>query len=288
MSVHQRNLRTEARQRLLFLVAGAVLAFLLAFLLAWFVRDTAFVLSRFGILPVFLGTRWAPDAGWAGLLPFEWGSAVVGALALVVAVLLGGPLAVVVRRRVPARAGRVLTAALAGMVAIPSVLWGWWGLDTVVPAVRAGLGGPGFSLLAAGLTLGVMLVPTFAALGAEAVGAVPEIVEDAARALGATEDQTLWSVTLVAALPGFVRALVVAAGRALAETMAVQMVIGGQPTLTLRLTAPGSTLTTAILTQLSVYPPGTGAGRALTVMGAVLLAGTWWLARELKRWEGAP
>lgn len=288
MSVHQRNLRTEARQRHLFLAAGGVLAFLLAALLAWFARDTAAVLSRYGILPVLLGTRWAPHAGWVGLLPFEWGTAVVGVLALVVAVLLGGPLAVVVRRRVPPAVGRVLTAALAGMMAIPSVLWGWWGLDTVVPAVRAGFGGPGFSLLAAGLTLGVMLVPTFAALGAEAVAAVPEIVEDAARALGATEDQTLWSVTVVAALPGFVRALMVAAGRALAETMAVQMVIGGQPNLTLRLTAPGSTLTTAILTQLSASPPGTPGGRALTVMAALLLAGTWWLARELKRWEGGP
>ncbi len=261
--------------------AAAVLGLMLAGLATWFAWDTVAVLSRYGLEPVLLGRVFEPARGRFGLIPFIWGSVVVGLMALVVAVLFGVSLALAVGRRVPERLRGALGRGLSLFVALPSVILGWWGLETVVPLVRQVFGGPGFSLLAAGLTLGVMITPTLAALSLAAVEGVPRLLEEASDALGAHPDQTLLGLTLPAALPGIARAVVLAASRALAETMAVQMVIGSQPVARLALNLPGSTLTTGILVNMAVWPPGSPAGQSLTVMAALLLVGAWWLSRQL-------
>jgi phosphate transport system permease protein len=247
--------------------------------------DTLALVRRAGVNPVLFGFRWDPGAGAFGLMPFVWGTVVVGVLALVAAVPLGLGMALWSSRRLPRPVGASVLGLLPGVAAVPSVIFGWWGLAVIVPAVRAVLGGSGFSLLAGGATLAVMILPTVAVLGAEAVAAVPASLEDASRALGATEDATLWRVTVAAAVPGLVRAALLGAGRALAETMAVQMVVGSQATARLRLAAPGSTLTTGILTHATLYPPGSLGSDALTAMAALLLLGTWLLGRELRRWQ---
>lgn len=270
------------------MVAAWILVMMLASLLVWFVADTEALLTHYGLTSVLLGLTWDPERGQLGLMPFIWGSVVVGALALLVSTPLGISLALVTTRRMPRSIGHIVLAGLTALVAVPSVIFGWWGLDAVVPWVRHAFGGPGFSLLAAGLTLAVMILPTLTVLSAAAIRAIPENLEEASRALGATEDQTLWRITVQAAAPGIVRALILATGRALAETMAVQMVIGSQPEASLHLTWPGSTLTTGILTNLSLYPPGTWGAKGLTAMAFVLLIGTWWLSRELKHWEAQP
>lgn len=285
MSVHRRNLQTEARQRALFMLGAWVLGLMLMALVAWFMVDALALFARHDIASVLLGLRWDPARGHLGLMPYIFGTIVVGLVALVSAWPLAMGLALVLTKRLPTGVGRALEWGLTGMVAVPSVIFGWWGLDTLVPLIRRGFGGPGFSVLAAGLTLAVMVLPTLTVLSASALNSVPDSLEDASRALGASEDETLWHVTLRAATPGLARALVLSAGRALAETMAVQMVIGSQPVARLNLTWPGSTLTTGILTNMSVYPPGSPGGQAVTVMGFLLLVGTWWLSRELRHWE---
>jgi phosphate transport system permease protein len=277
--------RVDMRRRWLFLASGAVLALMLALVVVWFAVDSVRLVGRVGLNALLFGFRWDPAAGAFGLLPFIWGSVVVGILALLVAIPLGVGLAVVLAKRVPLSVGRTVGGLLTGLVAVPSVVIGWWGLDVVVPAVRRLFGGPGFSLLAAGLTVAVMLVPTLAVLATEALRAVPASLEDASRALGADEDATLWRITLLAAAPGIVRAVILAAGRALAETMAVQMVIGGQPVARLDVAAPGSTLTTGILTHLAVFSPDSPGAEALTVMACCLFIGTFLLQRELGHWE---
>lgn len=262
-------------------VSATLLALMLAALVAWFAWDTVLVLGRYGVTPVLLGRVWNPAHNQFGLIPFIWGSIVVGVLAIVVAVVLGIALALVLGRRVPPSLRRSLRSGLSLFVALPSVILGWWGLETVVPLVRRVFGGPGFSLLAAGLTLGVMITPTLAALSLAAINGVPSALEEASDALGASPDQTLLRVTVPASLPGLARAVVLAASRALAETMAVQMVIGSQPVARLFLNLPGSTLTTGILVNMAAWPPASSAGEALTVMAALLLFGAWWLSRQL-------
>ncbi len=267
--------------------SAAILGLMLAGLTVWFAWDAIALLGRYGVEPVLLGRVFDPAHGRFGLIPFIWGSVVVGLTALVVAVLLGVSLALAIGRRVPEQIRGTLGRGLSLFVALPSVILGWWGLETVVPLVRRLLGGPGFSLLAAGITLGVMITPTLAALALAAVQGVPRPLEEASDALGAHPDQTLLGLTLPAAMPGIARALVLAASRALAETMAVQMVIGSEPVARLALNLPGSTLTTGILSNMAVSPPGSPAGQSLTVMAAILLAGAWWLSRQLMG-RGAP
>jgi phosphate transport system permease protein len=268
-------------------VSALLLALMLAALVAWFAWDAVQLLSRYGVRPVLLGRAFDPVHHQFGLIPFIWGSIVVGLIALVMALVLGMALSLTIGRRVPARWRRVLGGGLSLFVALPSVILGWWGLETIVPLIRRVFGGPGFSLLAAGLTLGVMLTPTLASLALAAVNGVAPSLEEASDALGASADQTLARVTLPAALPGISRAIVLTASRALAETMAVQMVIGSQPVARLFLNLPGSTLTTGILVNMAVSPPGSAAGQSITVMAALLLFGAWWLARQLAETETA-
>ena len=269
-------------------LAAALMALFLAVLLVWLVRDTARLLAAVGVVPVALGLSFTPLAGHYGLLPFAWGSAVVGAVALAASVPLGIGFAVAVTKRLPTWAGSGLTSGMTAVVAVPSVIWGWWGLATVVPWLRGATGGPGFSLLAAGVTAAVMVVPTVAALAAGALGQVAPELEDASRALGATEDQTLWAVTMRAAQPGLVQASLMGLGRAVAETMAVAMVVGGQAVARIQVQWPGSTLTTGILGNMAAWPPDSPGGQAVGAMALVLLIGTWWLLRQLHRVGATP
>ena len=277
-------MREARRGRLgLLWLAAAILVLWMAGLTGWLVADTLRLVSRVGLAPVLLGFHFQPQHGRFGLLPFVWGSVVVGVLALVVSVPLGLSWAVVAAKRLPRRASSAMTTAMAALVAIPSVVWGWWGLETVVPAVRGALGGPGFGLVAAGVTVAIMVVPTVAALAAASLRAVPAALEDASRALGADEDTTLMAVTLAAARPGITRAVLMGEARVLAETMAVAMVVGGQPVARLQIAWPGATLTTGILTHLAALPPKSPGGQAVAAMALLLLAATTWLGRHLRR-----
>ncbi len=277
-------MREARRGRLgLLWLAAAILVLWMAGLTGWLVADTLRLVSRVGLAPVLLGFHFQPQHGRFGLLPFVWGSVVVGVLALVVAVPLAVAWAVVATKRVSGRASSAMTTAMTALVAIPSVVWGWWGLATLVPAVRGTLGGPGFGLVAAGVTVAIMVVPTIAALAAESLLAVPTTLEDASRALGADEDTTLVAVTLTAARPGLTRAVLMGEARVLAETMAVAMVVGGQPVARLQIAWPGATLTTGLLTHLAALPPGSAGGQAVAAMALLLLVATGWLGRHLRR-----
>jgi phosphate transport system permease protein len=273
------------REREWGLAAAAVLAAMLLALTVWSGYGLVALVGRFGLAPVLLGKTWRPEAGAVGLMPYIWGSVVVGVMATALGSALGLATAVAVGRRLAAWAATPVRSLLTAFTAVPSVILGWWGLNAVVPWVRALTHGPGFSLLAAGLTVGVMIAPTVAVMGVAAVEGVPRLWEEASDALGAAPDQTLLRLTIPAAAPGLARAVLLGAGRALAETMAAQMVIGSQPVARLALADPGSTLTTGILVNMAVWPPGSPGGQAVTAMALLLLVGAWWIARQLRTWE---
>jgi phosphate transport system permease protein len=234
-----------------------------------------------------LGTHWDPLASRYGLAPFVAGSVVVALLALVVSVPLSLGVAVISQRLLPGRWRPLLTQGLTVFATIPSVVFGWWGLQTVVPAIRRLFDVPGFSLLAAGLVLGLMMLPTLAVLFGHALGSVPNLWVEASYALGATEDQTLIFLIGRYVWPQLMRAVLVGLTRAMGETMAVQMVIGGQSAWPVHLLAPGATLTTQILTDVGVFPPGTLGAAALDVMALTLLVMMvvviWWSERWNRR-----
>lgn len=287
MTEHQRNLAIERLQAAAFLAAAAALAAGLAFVLWMLVRDAAALVSHQNLIAMLLGTRWDPLSGRYGMAPFIWGSAVTAAIALAIAVPFGLSIAVwsvqILSTRERSRVATLLTV----FASIPSVVYGWWGLTVVVPGLRHLTGLYGYSLLAGGVVLAVMILPTFALLAVGALDAIPTELTEASLGLGATLDQTLFRVTLPVASLRLRRAGAVALARALGETIAVQMVVGGAISTFPHLELPGATMTSQLLTDLPLMPPGTLGHGALALMALLLFLGTTLLMRFAAMGEDA-
>ncbi|MBX5467875.1 MAG: ABC transporter permease subunit [Firmicutes bacterium] len=286
-SVHAFNLAVERVQTALFWAGAALGAAVLAAVVGYLGYGAMAFLSRHDAWAVVGGMSWDPVRGRFGMAPFWIGSAVVAALGLAIAVPLGLGIGIWAGQGlVPALRQRV-GVYLTVLSAVPSVVWGWWGLVVVVPALRQLTGGTGYSLAAGGVVLGLMVLPTFAQLAVQAVAAVPAAWVEGSLALGATMDQTLLRLVLPAAKAGLRRALWVALARALGETVAVQMVVGGFPGRFFGVWAPGATIPSQILTELPLLPPGTPGHGALEVMALLLVvamtAVTQWAGRERRQ-----
>ncbi|MDA8193611.1 MAG: ABC transporter permease subunit [Thermaerobacter sp.] len=288
MTAHSRRLRTDRRQQVLLGAAAGLYAAVGLGVLLMLLVSSGPLLLRVGVWQALLGVHWNPLAGQFGLVPFMSGTLLVTALAILLALPLAMALAVVGARVLRGTGPSLMTRGLTVLAAVPSVIYGWWGLTTVVPVVRRWSGGPGFSLASAGIVLALMILPTLAVLFQDALTRVPPTWQEGSLALGATDDQTLVRLIWPAARANLFRAMLVAVARALGETMAVQMVIGGQTIWQLNLLRPGATLTTQILTDLAVFPPGTAGYRALAVMALLLMAGMYMLVRISERWERTP
>ncbi|AUW93028.1 MAG: ABC transporter permease subunit [Sulfobacillus thermotolerans] len=228
-----------------------------------------FVVINGWITPL-LSTHWSPLAGHYGMLAFILGSITVTALALILAAPWVLALAVAGGRILRGTMQQTFIQLLTVFVAVPSVIYGWWGLTIIVPLVRRLSGTSGFGPLSAGVVLALMIVPTFSIMALHAVRQVPSALVEGSLALGATDDQTLWHMVLPSAWPALAQAFLVAVGRALGETIAVQMVIGGQSRLT-SLLKPSATLTSQLLTDLALMPPKTPGHDALDFMAIWLV-----------------
>jgi phosphate transport system permease protein len=214
-----------------------------------------------------IGTTWDPVSGQFGALPFLYGTVITSVLAL----LLGAPVALgaalFLSELAPAWLRGSASLLVELLAAIPSVIYGLWGIfvlapllrSTVEPALSQGLGplplfqGPmyGVGLLAGGMILAIMIVPTVAAVSRDVLRAVPTEQREAALALGATRWEAIQLGVLPVARPGIVGALILGLGRALGETMAVTMVIGNRPEIALSLFAPGYTMAAAIANEFA-------------------------------------
>lgn len=155
------------------------------------------------------------------------------------------------------------------MAGIPSVIYGLFGLTTLVPLIRNTFGGRGMSLLAAGLLLGFMILPTIASVSLTSIQAVEEDVYNNSRALGSTHEKSVFLAVLPAARRGILAGLVLGIGRAAGETMAVMMVAGNQPVMPSGLLEGVRTLTSNIAMEMG-YAAGLQR-QALIATGAVLL-----------------
>ena len=212
-------------------------------------------------------TTWDPVAESFGALPFIYGTLVSSFLALLLAVPLGIGAAVYLAELAPARLRSPIVFLIELLAAIPSVVYGLWGIFVLAPWLRSwvepALGsafgflplfkGPayGVGMLAAGLVLAVMIVPFIATVGREVLLAVPNHQREAALALGATR----WETTRIAVLrygrSGLIGAVLLGLGRALGETMAVTMVIGNRPEIAISLFAPGYTMASVLANEFT-------------------------------------
>ncbi|HEX3031274.1 MAG TPA: phosphate ABC transporter permease subunit PstC [Bacillota bacterium] len=263
----------------------------LSFLCAGLVIVTTFAIVAFiGVKGVstFIGTgispfnmlfssTWIPDraaneGGPAlGILPFLTGSLAVSFIAVVVS----GPLSVMaaffINEIAPIWGKKYLQPAIELLAGIPSVVYGWLGLSVLVPIIRHYFGGMGFSLLAGGLVLAVMIMPTIVSVSVDSIRSLPGSYKEAAIALGSTRWQVIRRVLLPAALPGILTGVILGLSRAFGEALAVQMVIGNVRQVPSGLFKPATTLTSGITMDMGYTIMGSLWNNALWSMALLLL-----------------
>jgi phosphate transport system permease protein len=216
-------------------------------------------------LSFFTSTVWDVNRDRYGAVPFLVGTALSSTIALLLALPLGVFIALFLSENfLPLPIRQTIRFVVELLAAIPSVVYGLWGIAVVIPIVRQfggllsdNLGfiplfeGPatGNSTLTASLVLALMVLPTITAISRTAIVSVPLTLREGSYAVGATRWETIFRVLLPTAAPGIVAATILAFGRAMGETMAVAMLIGNSPRLNWSLLSPGGTLAGLLANQ---------------------------------------
>jgi phosphate transport system permease protein len=278
-------------------LAAVVVAALAAWFLVSMIVQARPAFSTLGFSWIIQKT-WDPSHGKYGLLPFILGTLEVTAIAVVLAVPIGLGAALALAYLVPQHTRTGLSTTVELLAAIPSVVYGLWGLVVLAPVFRnhvepfltsvlgwTGLfDGPnqGVGLLLAGVILFVMILPTMVAISRDVLAVVPNEQVEGAMALGATRWQVLRKVVVPGARTGILGAFTLATGRALGETVAVALVIGNSPFIAHSIKSPAATIPSLIVnnfgestgTELAVL---FGAGLVLLVIGIAVNSVARWL-----------
>lgn len=188
-------------------------------------------IHKIGFIDFLFGTKWKPGNDLYGILPMIAGSLYVTAGAIITGVPVGLMTAVFLSKFCPKWLHKILKPAIDLLAGIPSVVYGFFGLMVIVPAVRDVFGGNGSSILTASLLLGMMILPTIISVSESALNAVPQSYYEGSRALGATHERSVFLTVLPAAKSGIMAGIILGIGRAIGETMAVIMVAGNQARL---------------------------------------------------------
>jgi len=271
-------------------------------------------IQKFG-LPFLWTSEWnAPAEKFGALIPI-YGTIVTSVIALLIAVPVSFGIALFLTELSPRWLRRPLGTAIELLAAIPSIVYGMWGLLVFAPlfgkyaqpALAATLGklpfvgalfsGPplGIGLLTAGIILAIMIIPFIAAVMRDVFEVTPAMLKESAYGVGATTWEVVWNVVLPYTKVGVVGGIMLGLGRALGETMAVTFVIGNTNLLdTISLFAPGNSITSALANEFQEADPGLHTA-ALIELGLILffltflvLAFSKWLLAKLKINEGAP
>ena len=223
-------------------------------------------IAKFG-LGFVTGSTWDPVADNFGAMPLIFGTLVSAAIALAIAVPLSLGVAIYLTEFSPKWLRQPVAFLIELLAAIPSVVYGLWGIfvlvpvlkSTVFPFLRETLGflplfqGPiyGNSMLAAGIILAIMVMPYIMSVSREVLSAVPASQREAALGLGATRWEAAWTAVVPYARSGIIGAVILGLGRALGETMAVTMLIGNRNEIAASLFAPGYTMAAVIANEFS-------------------------------------
>ncbi|WP_420398188.1 phosphate ABC transporter permease subunit PstC [Nioella sp.] len=208
----------------------------------------------------FFGTEWIPSfegGSHLGLLPLLWGTLYITFIALLVAVPVGLFSAIYLAEYAGRRMRGIAKPMIEVLAGIPTIVYGLFALITVGPMLRdyfaepLGFGTSSSSVMTAGIVMGVMLIPFVSSLSDDIINAVPQSLRDGSYGLGATQSETVKQVILPAALPGIVGAILLAASRAIGETMIVVMGAGAAATLSLNPFEAMTTVTVKIVGQLT-------------------------------------
>ncbi len=211
------------------------------------------------------GVEWNPTDGIFSALAFVFGTLVSSALALIFALPISIGAAIFLTELCPSSLRRPLRFLIEMLAAVPSVVYGLWGIFVLAPFIRAtvqptlaaafpwgGLfqGPPyGVGLFTAGLILAIMIIPTITSISTEVFDSIPNLYREGAKALGATEWETIKTAVLGPGMSGVVAAAILGLGRAVGETMAVTMVIGNRADISASLFSPSATMASVIANE---------------------------------------
>jgi phosphate transport system permease protein len=212
-------------------------------------------ITEIGFMNFLFGQKWAPTntPPSFGILSMIVGSLYVTGGAILIGVPTGIMCAIFLAEFCPDQLYKIVKPAVNLLAGIPSIIYGFFGMEIVVPAVREAFGGNGYSILSAAIILGIMILPTIISISESSLRAVPESYAEASYGIGATKEETVFKVILPAAKSGILTSIILGIGRAVGETMAVVMVAGGavMPLNKIALLKPIRTLTANIVTEMS-------------------------------------
>jgi len=197
---------------------------------------------------------WTPlfDDAHFGIMPLVGGTLMITAIALIVALPLGTIIAVYLSEFAGNRVKEISKPFLELLTAVPTVVYGYFALLFVTPLLQKWIPNlPGFSMLSAGIVIGIMIIPYISSLSEDAMRAVPRDLREGAYALGATRLQTAWRVIVPSSFSGVMAAYILGISRVIGETMVVAIAAGMQPNLSLNPMEPAQTLT-AYIVQVSL------------------------------------
>ncbi|MGI5937049.1 MAG: phosphate ABC transporter permease subunit PstC [Oscillospiraceae bacterium] len=241
----------EKLMNVVFMLAAGTSIFAVALISVFLFANGFPAIAEIGLFEFMLGTKWKPMEGLFGILPMILGSVYVTAGALIIGVPLGILCAIFLARFCPKRLYGVLKPAIELMAGIPSIVYGFFGLTAIVPAVQGLFGGSGKGILTASILLGVMILPTVIGVAESAIRAVPESYYEGALALGATHEQSVFGVVVPAAKSGTMAGVILGIGRAIGETMAVVMVAGNQAVIPKGILSGVRTMTANIVLEMA-------------------------------------
>ena len=252
--------RVEQVVQGLLIAASSIAIFTTLGIVASMLTETASFFGKYPFQDFFFSLIWSPNfkgGSDLGILPLLWGTLYISFIAMVVAVPIG-LFAAIYLAEYASKAARGWIKPLIELIAgIPTVVFGLFALVTVGPFLRdylaqpLGLGDSGASALTAGLVIGILNIPFISSLSDDIINAVPQSLRDGSYALGATPSETVRQVVLPAALPGIMGAMLMAASRAIGETMIVTMGAGAAAKLSLNPFEAMTTITVKIVSQLT-------------------------------------
>lgn len=213
-------------------------------------QESLLAMQTFG-LEIITESKWAPNLEKFGGYAAIMGSVISTFLAMVLAIPVAIGVAIFLSEIAPARLKSPVGISIELLAAIPSVIYGMWGLFYFVPIIRDTVGGLGIGMLTAGIVLAIMILPYMAAVTRDAMNTTPDILKESAYALGGTKWDVIKDIIIPYAKAGIIGSLILALGRAIGETMAVTFVMGNVHKVSLDLTEPATSIPVTLANEFT-------------------------------------
>ena len=258
----------EEIMRIVFLLCACMSIVAVAAICLFMFANGFPAMAEIGFGKFLLGTEWRPGQELFGIFPMIIGSIYVTAGAIIFGVPVGILCAVFLAHYCPKGLYTILKPTVDLLAGIPSIVYGFFGLVVIVPAMQAVFRTSGKGILTASLLLGIMILPTIISVTEASLRAVPEAYFEGSLALGATKERTIFRSVMVAAKSGVMSGVILGVGRAIGETMAVIMVAGNQAAIPDSVLKGVRTLTANIVLEMGY---ASGLHREALIATAVVL-----------------